>query len=271
MSLPSEQDWSKFFAGFRARTTIDLHEYKQEQLRRRILNLFRTTQAKTLEELWQHALTRPNGVEWLIDHIAINVSELFRNPEKWVELENVVLPELLKTNPTLRIWSAGCSIGAEAHTLGCLLADKFPGNHKVLGTDIDQTALAQAESGRYSVADMKCAPEHYRKKYFIESDGQFQARPEIRKYLSFQKQNLLEGKFGTGYDLIICRNVVIYFTDAAKDQLYQKFLASLKPGGILWVGGTERIAQYQQLGFESHLPFFYKKPANRETTWRNAS
>jgi chemotaxis protein methyltransferase CheR len=71
---------------------------------------------------------------------------------------------------------------------------------------------------------------------------------------------MLEDRFQTGFDLILCRNVVIYFTDETKDALYERFFASLKPGGHLFVGGTERIADYKDIGFESSIPFFYRKP-----------
>lgn len=207
---------------------------------------------------------------WFLDKMAINVSELFRNPEKWRELEQVVLPELLTRSNRLKCWSAGCSYGAEAHSLAAILDAKFSGSHTILGTDIDFTALAQAQSGVFSKDDFRGVPEAY-KKYFTPTLDKYKATPSLAKYLTFKRQNILADRFDSGFDLIMCRNVVIYFTDEAKDQLYQRFFESLKPGGILFVGSTERIFNSTQMGFESPLPFFYKKPLTGEQRWRNAS
>ncbi|MBL8048752.1 MAG: protein-glutamate O-methyltransferase CheR [Chthonomonas sp.] len=268
---PKAAEWELFYSRVLKRTGLDLNDYKSEQLQRRLVNLFRTCKVANLDELWTYAQAQPNGTSWLFDQIAINVTELFRNPEKWAELEQKVIPQLLAKSPTLKCWSAGCSIGAEAHTLACLFAEKFPGRHSILGTDIDMSALAEAKRGVFSAADAKATPSAYLKKYFTPQDKSYQANPALTKYLQFKHGNLLADRFDTGYDLILCRNVVIYFTDEAKDQLYQKFWSALKPGGILWIGGTERIHNHRYLGFESPHPFFYQKTNNVEQTWRNAS
>ena len=83
---------------------------------------------------------------------------------------------------------------------------------------------------------------------------------EIKSRVELQRHNLLLDKFGSGFDLILCRNVVIYFTEEAKDALYRRFFAALKPGGVLFVGGTEAILNFRDIGFQSYLPFFYRKP-----------
>lgn len=267
---PSQAEWATFYEAFKRKTGLDLYLYKPQQLQRRIMNMVDSKHCKSLDEFWKKLNADPKGVEWLQDRLAINVSELFRNPEKFAELEKKVIPDLLKNSSKLKIWSAGCSYGAEAHSLACILAANFPGPHTVLGTDIDQEVLAKAKVGLFNDADMRCVPEAYRKSFFTKQTEGWQAEQSIRKYLTFKTGNLLGDRFETGFDLILCRNVVIYFTDEAKDDLYRKFFAALKPGGILFVGGTERIFRADDMGFSTKLPYFYQKPTE-ERLWRNAS
>lgn len=271
--LPNAAEWDKFYAALKGRTGLDLHLYKPGQMQRRIISMCESKSCKNLEDFWKVISTEKDGINWFLDKMAINVSELFRNPEKWVELEQKILPELLSKAPRLKIWSAGCSIGAEAHSVATILADKFPGSHTIVGTDIDQAALAQARSGVYSEMETKCVPAPYKAKYYDRDGTNFVAKPELKKYLNFKTGNLLEDNFDSGFDLIICRNVVIYFTDEAKDALYRRFFNSLKPGGILFVGSTERIFNYRDMGYEAPITFFYQKPVNGETQriWRSAS
>lgn len=268
--LPKPAEWQEFYAQFKRKTGLDLDLYKANQLQRRIVSMAGQHQCKSLGEFAQWVNSSPMNTEWFLDRLAINVSELFRNPEKWTEMEKDVLPLLLKSSPRLKIWSAGCSYGAEAHSLAMILDKKFPGSHRILGTDIDTAALNQAKSGLFSKNDVRCVPKEYRE-YLLESGAEYKADDRLKKYLSFQKGNLLADRFETGFDLIMCRNVVIYFTEEAKDELYEKFFRSLKPGGILFVGSTERITRSGEIGFSAAKPFYYQKPIAGEKAWRNAS
>lgn len=225
---------------------------------------------QSLGEFFEWISSTPKNTEWFLDRLAINVSELFRNPEKWSEMEKEILPLLLKSNSRLKIWSAGCSYGAEAYTLAMILDKKFSGSHRIIGSDIDTAALNQAKEGRFSTNDLRCVPSEY-KSYLKPEGNEWVADPSLRKYLTFQKGNLLGDRFDTGFDLIMCRNVVIYFTEEAKDELYEKFFRSLKPGGILFVGSTERIARSEDIGYKTAKPFYYQKPISGDKEWRNAS
>ncbi|MFM9872907.1 MAG: CheR family methyltransferase [Fimbriimonadaceae bacterium] len=268
--LPKPAEWQEFYSQFKRKTGLDLDLYKANQLQRRIVSMVGQQSCENLNEYWQWLAKSPANVEWFLDRLAINVSELFRNPEKWVEMEKEILPLLLKSSPRLKIWSAGCSYGAEALTLAMILDKKFPGSHRIVGSDIDTAALNQAKAGQFSKSDTRCVPAEY-KTYLQEKQGEFFADEKLRKNLIFQKCNLLGDRFDTGYDLIMCRNVVIYFTDEAKDELYEKFFRSLKPGGILFVGSTERISRSEEIGFRTEKPFYYQKPITGDREWRNAS
>lgn len=267
-----EQDWQSFFTNFRNAAKLNLNEYKQDQLRRRIISMADTKGCKNLEEFWQYLRQSPENVQWFQDKMAINVSELFRNPEKWREMQDSILPNLLKqANGKLKVWSAGCSYGAEAHSLAAILEHKYKAAHTIVGSDIDEAALSQARSGEFNEADMRCVPPDIKSKYFRKEGDVWHANQEIRKYLTFRKANLLDEPFDRNFDLIMCRNVVIYFNDEAKDKLYERFFQALKPGGVLFVGSTERIFNSKQIGFEQPISFFYQKPMHGVTEWRNAS
>jgi chemotaxis protein methyltransferase CheR len=267
---PSAAQWTEFYASVHRQTGLDLAQYKANQLQRRILSMAHGKGLKDLSELWRHLATSPGAMSWFLDRLAINVSELFRNPDKWIELEQRVLPELRRAAASLRCWSAGCSYGAEAYSLAAVLHLRFPGRHTILGTDIDETALAQAERGEFGDQDVRAVPAAYRD-YFVKSvSGGWQAEPCLRPYLTFRRQNMLSDPFERGWDLILCRNVVIYFTEEAKAALYRRFFEALRPGGVLFVGSTERPLNSKEIGYETFLPFFYRKPNVGDQTWRIA-
>ena len=251
-------------------TGLDLREYKQEQLRRRLLSWATARGDGDLAALGRRLADDPAEMRALLDRVAINVSELYRNPERWRDLETKVLPSLTVRTPTLRCWSAGCSFGAEAYTLAALLSEAGH-RHSIVGTDIDEDALASARGGRFDAAAMRDVPDSVRNRYFAPAGPHWQAEPEIRRSLRFRKGNLLSDRFEREFDLILCRNVVIYFNDEAKGRLYRRFFESLKPGGFLFVGGSERISDAKGIGYETPLPFFYRKPLEGQPAWRNAS
>ena len=258
--------FESLFDAVREGSGVDLREYKQNQLRRRLLSWA----DDDLIGLGRRLATDPKAMRALLERVAINVSELYRNPERWRELETRVVPDLAGRATPLRCWSAGCSFGAEAHTLACILEDAGC-RYTVMGTDIDEDALASARTGRFDAAAMRSVPPKVRARYFAPVGQDWQAGSEIRRHLRFKGGNLLDGPFERNFDLIVCRNVVIYFRDEAKDRLYRRFYESLKPGGVLFLGGTERISDARSIGYENPLPFFYQRPLEGQTAWRNAS
>lgn len=268
---PNQAEWDTFYASFKKLSGLDLHKYKANQLQRRVWTMVESKSFKDLPEFTEWLKQAEDNIVWFLDRLAINVSEMFRNPAKWEELRTIVLPHLLKSTSRLKCWSAGCSYGAEAHSLAMLLDQYFPGQHSIVGTDIDVAALDQARRGEFSLADTKNVPRPLLDKYLAKDGETWRAQPSLKRYLSFKKQNILDDPFDKNFDLILCRNVVIYFTDEAKDHLYHKFFNALRPGGILLVGGTERIFSSESIGFESSLPFFYERPDKGEKLWRNAS
>lgn len=148
--------------------------------------------------------------------------------------------------------------------MAMLLNEKNPGRlFKVRGTDIDLTTLAKANSPSFTEQDMVNVSPDLRKKYFNTMDEKtYTPLIKLKSSVTFSRQDLLGDEYPTEmYDLILCRNVIIYFTDDAKNRIYANFFKALKPGGILFIGGTERLADHTKFGFELMRPFFYQEPA----------
>lgn len=244
---------------------IDLSLYKSQQLDRRINSLMSLWQVEDYDEYLRILKTDPQRFQIFLKKLTINVSEFFRNPECYFYLWEKVIPELLRKSPALKIWSAGCATGAEPYSVAIILKElNALYRAEILATDVDAVVLKQAREGVYSPNEVKSLPQELLEKYFREEKGFYHLVPEIKNRVIFQRHNLLLDPFPTGLDLILCRNVVIYFSEEAKDELYHKFHRSLRTGGYLMVGGTEPLLGYRQLGFETVRYSFYKKVAAAE-------
>lgn len=243
-------------------TKINLNAYKERQMKRRIDALiakYKITSYYTyVDTLKKNAVM----FEEFVNYLTINVSEFYRNPEQWNLLEREVFPYLFdKFGNNLKIWSAACSTGDEPYSLVMLLSKFFPLSRiKVIATDIDKQVLEKAKLGLYNIKSLKGLPEEFISKYFHEiNDKTYQISDSIKACVEFKQHNLLKDEYPSQCDLIICRNVLIYFTEEAKDTIYKNFNQSLKKEAILFVGSTEQIIQPQNLQFASYKSFFYKK------------
>ena len=257
-----EKDWAEFKKKLKAKTEIDLDLYKEPQMKRRIGNLVTRSTVKTYTQYFDMVSKNKDDFAEFIEYLTINVSEFFRTPEKFSKLETDVIPDLLTRSPRLNIWSAGCSIGAEPYSLSIIMKEMTPNvKHRILASDLDIEILAKAKRGVYMENEIKAMTPERRKKYFdVVDGGKYAVKQEIKSAIEFKRHNLLKDPFEKDFDLILCRNVVIYFTEEAKDQLYANFFRALKPGGILFVGATEAILNFRKLGYTSFQPFFYQRP-----------
>ena len=238
---------------------IDLAAYKSNQLHRRILSLMSRVGVNSVEEYISLLKSDPAQKQKFLDFITINVSEFFRNPEIFEELSRKVKSEL-SYNTGLKIWSAACSVGAEPYSLAMIMKNLSPNaNHKIIATDIDSTILQKAKNGEYVYAEVKNVSKQFLDKYFLINGDKYNINSEIKKMVDFKKHDLILDNFESNFDLIVCRNVVIYFNADIKDKIYKKFSESLKKGGLLFVGATESIYNYKEFGFEKASTFIYKK------------
>lgn len=242
---------------------IDLSEYKSQQMDRRIHSLMQSWEVNNYDYCLELLKTNPQRYKEFVKKLTINVSEFFRNPERFEELWRRVIPELLNNNSHLRIWSAGCSNGAEPYSVALIVQELGAVDRvEIFGTDIDQVILAKAREGVYEYNDLKNLPPQLVAKYFTFKNNRYYLIDTVKSMVEFLTHNLLKDPFLSSFDLIICRNVVIYFTEEAKKVLYQKIYDSLKPGGYLLVGGTEPLLNYKKLGFISNSASFYQKSVN---------
>ncbi len=253
--------YEKFLQDLQGKKGLDLTGYKRPQMERRINSLLRHLKITDYDSYLQ--LLEKDIQLWhkFLDTLTINVSEFYRNPAQWEHLESKVLLELIVRSPFLKIWSAGCSTGEEPYSLAIMMARRFPKtSFSLLATDIDEEVLHKAKEGVYSEKAVVNLPKGYLVKYFTHRGDSFVVCDEIKRKVRFVKHNLLKDPFERNFDLILCRNVVIYFTEESKVQLYRKFHGALKPGGILFTGSTEQIFQAREIGLQLASSFFYQKP-----------
>lgn len=243
-------------------TKIDLNSYKERQMKRRIDALIAKHKITSYNAYVDTIKKNAVMLEEFVNYLTINVSEFYRNPEQWNLLEKDVLPYLSnRFGNGLKIWSAACSTGDEPYSLVMLLSKYMPLSRiKVIATDIDKQILEKAKLGLYNVKSLKALPQEFVSKYFREiNSSTYQIIDSVKACVEFKQQDLLKDAYPTQCDLIVCRNVLIYFTEEAKDEIYRKFNASLKKDAILFVGSTEQIIQPQNLQFATYKSFFYKK------------
>lgn len=241
-------------------TGLDLNLYKEKQMKRRIDSLISKNNIKDYFTYVKELKVNSVLYNEFINFVTINVSEFCRNPEQWVKLKTSILPMLLERNKSLKIWSAACSSGDEPYTLAMILSEFIPlHNIKILATDIDKEILEKAKKGVYTDKSVVSLPKEYKDRYF-DTDGKiYKIKDEIKNCVEFKYHNLLADPYPTNCDLIVCRNVLIYFTEEAKTSIYVKFNAAMKTGSILFVGSTEQIILCNRFGFKSIQTFFYQK------------
>ncbi|AKQ73609.1 protein-glutamate O-methyltransferase CheR [Bacillus licheniformis] len=252
-------NYSFFVDKWKKMTGVDLALYKEAQMKRRLTSLY---EKKGYGDFREFALALEKNEALLqetLDRMTINVSEFYRNYKRWEVLEKTILP-LLKPAKTLKVWSAACSTGEEPYTLSMILSrQKGLTDYQIIATDIDDKVLQKAKEGVYQERSLQEVPKEMKELYFTQDGNRFKVKDEIRKNIRFQKHNLLADPYEKDFDIIVCRNVLIYFTEEAKEKIYHKFSGSLKNKGVLFVGSTEQIFNPEKYGFQSTDTFFYQK------------
>jgi chemotaxis protein methyltransferase CheR len=258
-------EYSRFCEGVRALTSIDLLQYKRGQMERRIRSFAQRRGERDLPAYLLRLRRDRAELEEFLDRVTINVSQLWRNPEQWTVLEREVLPELIARANSRRsrvtAWSAGCSYGAEAYTLAALLRQLDDRTRaEVVGTDIDRRMVQRAKLGRFSDEDARSASKRLLERWFTREGEEWQASSALQALVRFEVGDLLRVQPRREvYDLVLCRNTVIYFTEDVRDALHERLVTSLRPGGYLVIGSTERVSRPRELGLVATHPFTYRK------------
>ncbi|MBE4910286.1 protein-glutamate O-methyltransferase CheR [Bacillus luteolus] len=253
-------DYEEFIMKIKRKSGIDLSLYKEAQMKRRLTSLYEKKGYTSFKDYYQAMSTEQALFQEFLDRMTINVSEFYRNGKRWEVLEQKILPKLLDKNPRIKIWSAACSTGEEPYTLAMILSNFLPlQSISILATDIDENVIARAKLGIYPERSLQEVPENMKRKYFTADGDFYKVSDDIKKAVTFKKHNLLAEPFDTQFDLIVCRNVLIYFTEEAKNLLYKKFSDALKTDGIFFVGSTEQIFNPSHYNFDTEDTFFYRK------------
>lgn len=255
-------DYEKFKDAVFGLTKIDLNCYKERQMKRRIDALITKHGIKGYENYVQVLKTDKTCFEEFVNYLTINVSEFYRNPDQWRVMEKDIVPELIgKFGKNLKIWSAACSTGDEPYSLVMALSRHLPLNMiRITATDLDKQVIAKAKVGLYSEKSIAAVPDDLKKKYFTKVGLSYQISDEIKSRVEFKEHNLLESSYPKDYHMIVCRNVLIYFTEEAKDEVFRKFYQTLSPGGVLFIGSTEQIINHREIGYERKNSFYYERP-----------
>ena len=260
--MTTVDEWVQFCRGVRALCRIDLEQYKRGQMERRIRTFAAARGTGRLAEYLRLLRRDRSELDAFLDRVTINVSQLWRNPGEWAALAHDVLPGIAGSG-RIRAWCAGCSYGAEAYTLAAVAAEAVPDVRvDVRGTDIDERMVARAREGRFSLADARDVPPAALERWFDRSGDELVVHPDLRRRVRFEAGDLLRMHVPPrAFDLVLCRNTVIYFTPDVRDDLHARLAGALRPGGVLLVGATERVADPAALGLRPLLPHTYRREA----------
>jgi chemotaxis protein methyltransferase CheR len=256
------------------RTGIRISPEKKLLLSNRLRRRLRRTGIGEFGDYYRHLRRlRDNDPEWdaLLQEIATHETYLFRDEPQWKWFREVFLAQCAaaarrdKAPRALRIWSAACSTGDEPVTAACCIAGCLPDlphwQIRILGTDLGLGALEQARAAAFGKRAMQLVPEEYRRRFFVKlEDGQtWRAQSLVTGMIAFRQHNLMEPLCERPFDLVLLKNVLIYFDAASKATVLQNVRAALRPGGLLVVGVTENVAGLLR-DFERLEPWLFRKP-----------
>ncbi len=244
-------------------TGIDLNAYKRPQMMRRLDAILTRCHLTNLAALAGELKPNSPALQEFMERFTINVSECFRDKPRFEQLQRQYIPDAAKRTPALRLWSAGCSYGAEPYSLSIILREANLTRATITATDIDPKILAAAKAGEsFTTNDFRNLTPDIAKRYFNATPkGTFRATEALRSFITFRQHNLLQPPPGKDFDFVLCRNVTIYFTEESKDQVTQYLADALRPGGILFIGETETIHRPARFGLTLRTTSFYEKQA----------
>lgn len=251
----------------------DFSHYRDKVLKRRIALRMRARNVNSYSEYLQVLIHSPEEYEKLFEVLTINVSSFFRDAPVWKKLRTEILPELIARKKQqsagmrkIRIWSAGCSHGEEPYSLAILLYELLENeeveiNVEIIATDIDKDCLVKGKAGRYDQMSVKDLNPHYLRRFFIPIKDEFQVVPHVQEFVTFKELNLIHDPGITGVDMVICRNVFIYFNRSLQEYLIMKFHGALVRDGFFVMGNSENLLGEARQVFDSvdSLLRIYKK------------
>lgn len=250
---------------------IKMPESKKIMMQSRLMNRLKILGFSTYKQYIEYVFTHDDELILMIDSLTTNKTEFFRESAHFDFMNSTVLPEFAANGKSaVKIWSAGCSSGEEPYTLAIVMKEfirKNPGsihNFKILGSDISTRVLDKAYNGVYSLESVQDLPPNIKKNYFLKcSDPKrplVKIKKDLRSFVSYKRLNFMDEDFCMPemYDIIFCRNVLIYFDKQTQENVIRKFLRYLSPDGYLFLGHSETIFS-MNLPLKSCAPTVYKK------------
>lgn len=234
--------------------SIDFRSYKTSTILRRIGRRMTVMHCKTMQDYLEYLRAHPEEVGELVKAFLINVTQFFRDMDAYNYLKNEILPRLIEQarsrDRVLRFWTAGCSTGEEPYPLAMLLTEALSGeladwSIKVFATDVDESAITFARRGIYSENLLKGVPQEYRERFFERVDHGYRIEKSLRQMVIFGQQDLSRSASFPRIDLVLCRNVLIYFTPELQDYVLNQFAFSLGNDGFLFLGKAETVRPNQ--------------------------
>lgn len=239
---------------------LDTRQYKDTYIKRRLAVRMRANSVETYMDYLQILKKNLDEFNPLMDSLTINVTEFFRNPETYQAIEgflrDIIMEKKNRGRNLIRIWSAGCSSGEEPYSIAILLSeilgDEFKDyNITIYATDIDPIIIGKAKAGIYKSENLKNVSEARISRYFKKLEEDYIIRDEIKRLIRFSKLDLIADKKSKSFDMILCRNVVIYFSRELQERLYMDFYDSLNHNGYFVMGKTETLVGESMNRFRS--------------------
>jgi len=225
---------------------IDFTQYESASFARRVSRAIDYFKMDNLMSLWQKILADRNFMFDFVDAITVGMTSLFRDPQFWRTLKTKIVMTEFKNANSVKVWHAGCSTGEEVYSFGILLQDcRVQEQYRALATDLNRNSIEACKKGSYDTLTMaqneKQLKEYnpfkqFKDFYTLSGDRNYIMKPDLVKHVEFKVGNLTTDPITSKYDIIFCRNVMIYFDDSLKRSLLDKFHDALNPGGFLIIG-----------------------------------
>lgn len=228
----------------------DFKEYAMSSFRRRIKRVLDLYKMKSVDNLMHVLNTREDFFEEFISEITVNVTEMFRDPDFWCYLRENIIPNIMLNHNKISIWHAGCSSGEEVFSMAIMLKEMgILEKSKIIATDIDRAIIDKAKRGVYSIKNMEVNKKNYLRyqgrssleDYYKESNGEAVMNRDLVENVSFRKHDLVQGSVFSKFDLVLCRNVMIYFNQSLQNRVLHKLHESLFKYGYLVIGSKESL------------------------------
>ena len=229
----------------------DFRGYKKTSVRRRIKRRMQLNNIETYERYMEFLDLSHLEYQRLFDDLTIKVTSFFRDNHPFYVIKNRIMPDIINNLPSqpfneIRIWCPGCATGEEPYSIGMLLSDVLKDNMgrfniRIFGTDISEAALENARLGIYEPSAFKEMKEEYKNRYFFPVGSKYRIKYSVRQLVRYGIQSLVRHTPISRLDLLLCRNVLIYFDRDLQEKALRDFYYALKPGGYLVLGKSEVI------------------------------